>query len=132
MSNIFGKTGNKSEEKLVGAYIPQIDANRLALYSVLSGKTRTAILKNLINNFLDETPGYNEIVSKLSEQICGEWVNRLEQHIDDKEWAQPSQIRNKWWTYRKEVKKTLLSKRIPKETTLLILDKAERLLKDEI
>ncbi len=64
------KPKNKYTEnmKLIGVHIPIESANRLALYCLKEGLTRSSIQKDLINGFLANIPGTDKLIISVAKK----------------------------------------------------------------
>lgn len=131
MGNIFREPKNDIKEKLVGVYIPTIEAHRLALYCVLNQKSRTDILKKILSDFLFKIPDHDNLLLELSEHVYERWKDILEENKDNTKWKTKAQIRDNWWTFRREIKEKLKLKRLAHKDIIQILNMTEDFIKND-
>jgi len=74
MSIFMSKTDkNLVDKKLVGVHIIKNDAHRLAMLSLENSRPRTAILLEIINEYLREQPSLSEMIEKAVNQAAHAW-----------------------------------------------------------
>jgi len=131
VNNIFREPKKDDKEKLVGVYVPTLDAHRLALYCVLSKKSRTDILKEILNGFFSGIPLHDDLLIELSTQVKERWSDLVKENINDPKWKTKGQIRDNWWDFRRQIKEKLKLKRLDHKTIIRILNKAEEMIKND-
>ena len=87
MSNIFMTLGERSLtfKKLIGAHILKDDANRIALLSLQKGITRTAIITEIIEQYLKNKPSLSNMVNNTVQTAVKVWrkeVNKTENSLN--------------------------------------------------
>jgi len=103
MTRVFMPQTEKSlmGKKLVGVHIDKKNAHRLAMLSLEKGTPRTAILLELINDYLDKQPSLSEMIENAS--------NKAKQAFLDTPGSKNLTV------FCKETEQDLLSHRIDKE-----------------
>lgn len=67
--NLFRNKNDKSSMKLMGVHIPIEDANKISLYSLLQKTTRSKILKEMIDKFVEKLPQIEKLIQSVIKEI---------------------------------------------------------------
>lgn len=111
--------------KLVGVHIPNEDAHRIALYCVGKGVTRTKVLKDLINEFLEVIPSLDELVLISANNVIKEWRELVQEKQGQPAWETEAQVKRRWWDYRRELMEELARRKIEAPLINQIIQKTE-------
>jgi len=116
------------DRQFVGAFVPRHLAEKISLWSLFFGTTKTQVIIDLIKNTEKKQPNFlQEITKALSSRIYANWEIIFKMNLGKKHWQTDYQINRKFNNYANEIKKSLYKKNICKKTSDLIISQMKGL-----
>jgi len=100
------------KEQFIGGYISPQAADRLALVAALRGMTRSQIIREGIQSYLEEVETNWELIKAIAAKVFSSWSDQ--KHIP-------------FSKYKKQVEEGLGRKKVPKRLSLLIMQEVNTL-----
>lgn len=129
MGTVFRSRSEDSvtRNKLVGCYIPREEAERISLYSVLKGTSRSQLLSKIILKYITSLPELDNSIQEIAEKALKDWQQKHLQNIGEPGYRTEDQISNRWEEYKKDLHHDLKVQRIPKNIIQEIITTMEEL-----
>lgn len=105
---------DRSNKKMVGAYVPRPRADYIALLAIHKNCTISKLLLGAIDYYLlgEETEAEEIIIQELCNRAHSEWKHRLEK---EEKRLNSTEMMKKWREYQQELKTLLKKKKISDE-----------------
>ncbi len=95
---------------MIGTYVPEKSASILSLYCLAHGKTKTSVVKNLLNSWMEVNKGNlneNELVKLVAKRAYEKWESIIEK-------------RKSWKSFETDLKKELQKNHLENYTNSII------------
>jgi hypothetical protein len=117
----------KGGDKLVGGYVPRRDADYLNLLALYRGSTLSAIIREKIDEVIENGEEEEFIIRALANRAQGEWKRRLLLNQGQAKWDASADILARFREYQYEMKLRLMKRNIEETKALEIVKEMEAL-----
>ena len=102
------KHGNKAGVsavggKYVGTQLPRYTFARVALWAVYRGRSKSAVLRDMLDMLIKAEDGVDSILSVLVRRAVAEWGHRLQLHNGQDGWTTKGERRTKFNEFREDI-----------------------------
>ena len=102
------KHGNKAGVsadggRYVGTQLPRYTFARVALWAVFRGRSKSAVLRDMLDMLIKAEDGVDSILSVLARRAVAEWGHRLQLHSGQDRWTTKSECRARFNEFREDI-----------------------------
>jgi hypothetical protein len=112
-------------QKLVGGYVPQRDADYLALLAACRSTTISGLLRQAIQRLIDEGEPEEDMVQLLVDKTGLEWRKRLETNQGESGWINRVDVIARFREYQQETRLLLIKRSLSEPLIMRIVKRME-------
>lgn len=115
-------------QKLVGGYIPQRDADYLALLAACRTTTISDLVRQALRKLIEEQEEPEDtMIQWLVEKTGGEWQSRLKKNQGEPGWLDRADVTARFREFQQEVRLLMIKRSLGENLIIRIVNKMEAL-----